>query len=195
MVGRHCTRYDIAVLRFDLQKTVQAAAVLIRQHAGRTSRLRLLKLLYIADREQLGSVGRSITGDHPHALKNGPVLTRTYDCIKGVDALAPTWLSHIANVGIDVVVASEPGQGRLSRAEVEKLQEVASRYAEVDDWALSDQTHAFAEWADTYPGGNTSLPIPTARLLAAVGVADLADKLAAEADAEADLDRLLLGNP
>jgi uncharacterized phage-associated protein len=61
--------------RFHFDRTLQASAYLLHLRKGRMSQLRLLKLLYIADREWLAESGYPITGDHARALKNGPVLT------------------------------------------------------------------------------------------------------------------------
>ena len=68
---------------FDLAKTVQAAALLLREHHNRMEYIRLLKLLSIADREMLARRGRTLTGDRAVAMKRGPVLSTVYDLIKG----------------------------------------------------------------------------------------------------------------
>ena len=72
--------------RFDFLKTLQASGVLLQLDANRMAYIRLLKLLYIADRELLAETGRTLTGDEAVAMKNGPVLSRVYDLIKGVGA-------------------------------------------------------------------------------------------------------------
>src|SRR5436190_24334529 len=65
-------------------KTAQAAAVLIRAEcATGMNYMRVLKLLYIADRECLRRYGRVITGDRAVATKRGPVLSVSLDLIKG----------------------------------------------------------------------------------------------------------------
>ncbi len=43
----------------------------------------LIKMLYLADRELLAKRGQPLTGDQPVSMKNGPVLTTTYDLTKG----------------------------------------------------------------------------------------------------------------
>ena len=73
--------------QFGTRKIVEAAAVLLRssQH-GRMGRLRLLKLLYIADRESLRETGRPIVGTKLVAMDLGPVHSEVYDLIKGARA-------------------------------------------------------------------------------------------------------------
>src|SRR5688500_4690350 len=79
------------VIPFNVMKVVQASAVLLKKHGGRMSRLRLVKLLYIADRESLSQTLRPITGDHPAAMEHGPVPSQTYDLIKRKHVDSPTW--------------------------------------------------------------------------------------------------------
>ena len=74
------------ILHFNITKTIQASAVLLKADPNHSmSRLRLLKLLYIADRESLTERARPITGDYPVAMDHGPVLSNTYNLIKGED--------------------------------------------------------------------------------------------------------------
>lgn len=180
------------LIAFDTTKTIQAAAVLLKQHAGRMSRLRLLKLLYIADRETLQETGRPITGDRVAAMKNGPVLSRTYDLIKGEDFAAPAWEEFIQREGPqDVRLRKEPGVGKLSRQEIAKLTAVSDRYSASDDWDIAEITHDFPEWKKNKPEGNSRAWIPLDDLLEAMGLLADKDRLLSEMQADADLDRLL----
>ena len=61
--------------RFHFERALQASAYLLRLDRKKMSYLRLLKLLYIADREWLAETGESITGDRAYAMKQGPVLS------------------------------------------------------------------------------------------------------------------------
>ena len=67
---------------FDERKAAQAASVLLDRHEGRMPYIKLLKLLYLADREALIETGLPITGDRFVSLKFGPVLSRVLDLIK-----------------------------------------------------------------------------------------------------------------
>jgi len=48
------------ILRFQHERATQAAARLLQRRGGRMSYMKLLKLLYLADRKALLSVGRPI---------------------------------------------------------------------------------------------------------------------------------------
>ena len=77
--------------RFHFEKTLQASAVLLGLDGGRMDRIRLLKLLYIVDRELLAEIGRPLTGDMAIAMKHGPVLSQVYDLIKGIAGRTSEW--------------------------------------------------------------------------------------------------------
>lgn len=177
---------------FKPMKAIQASAVLLKtRQSRRMSRLRLLKLLYIADRESLVTLGRPITGDRVVAMRNGPVLSGTYDMIKGEDSCAPVWEKYLRNVDNDVELTAEPGVGKLSKLEIEKLQEVAQRFEHQDEFDLSDYTHGFAEWIKNRPEGNTAKGISWDDIFGAVGLAEEKGALQRDLAAESAMRRLL----
>jgi hypothetical protein len=59
-------------LRFQLEKSLQAAGCLLELHGDCMEYVRLLKLLYIADREMVAEAGAPITGDRAVAMDHGP---------------------------------------------------------------------------------------------------------------------------
>ena len=66
----------------------------------------------------------------------------------------------------------DPGRGKLSKGEIEKLTEVAERYRSIDDWELSEHTHEFPEWRNHYQS-DASTPIPWHEMLEAQGKAEV----------------------
>jgi uncharacterized phage-associated protein len=161
--------------RFHLTKAIQAASVLLEyEKSRRMSSMRLLKLLYVADRESLAETGRPITGDHAVAMKRGPVLSRIYDLIRGQATRAGEWDRFVHTDRYEVELVADPGRGELSKGEVAKLLAVSQRYRDLDEWELSDLTHEFAEWKKHFPGGEGRGDIPWEDALAAQGRAELA---------------------
>jgi uncharacterized phage-associated protein len=176
-------------LRFDFLKTLQASAVLLQLDANRMAYIRLLKLLYIADRELLAETGRTLTGDEAVAMKNGPVLSRVYDLIKGVSPRSEEWSPFIDRVHYSVELKQDPGRGKLSKGEIEKLTEVTERFRTMDDWELSEYTHEFPEWKKHHePGAST--PIPWQEMLEAQGKAELVELVERNEAAHQYLDTL-----
>jgi len=154
-------------LRFNFERTLQASAYLLRLDGKRMSYLRLLKMLYIADREWLAETGESITGDRAFAMKYGPVLTSVYDFVRGHGSKAGIWDDYIHTDGYAVNLVADPGRGELSKAIVEKLSEITERYHHLDEFELSEHTHTFPEWTQHFDGGSS--PIPWQDILIAQG--------------------------
>lgn len=156
--------------RFDTEKAVQAAAALLRfEPSWRMTRLRLLKLLYIADREALKETGRPIIGHKVVAMNHGPLHSAIYDLIKGSRADENVWSDCIRNVDHhDLVLQKDPGAKRLSKYDLKRLEEVSTRFAEANDYDVALFTHEFDEWKKNFHEG-TSTVIPLTDILEAVG--------------------------
>jgi uncharacterized phage-associated protein len=167
------------LIPFNFLKTAQAAGILIKAEPGRRiSPVRLLKLLYMADRELLQERGRPIPGDRPIAMDHGPVPGRTYDIVKGTDYCSPTWDKYFRTAGRrDIELNLDPGVGRLTRREILSLREVSDRCGSMDDWALAELTHGFAEWQKNRPAEHAAREIPVQDLLEAVGLAPYHEEL------------------
>ncbi len=180
--------------RFSTKKTVQAAAVLLNLGRGRMDYLRLLKLLYIADRDSIARTGRPIIGNRTVAMKNGPLHSEVYNLIKGEHIDAPLWSEHIRKEGYEVELVNDPGVSELSAAEVRVLTEVSDRFALVSEWDIVEATHDFPEWAKNWPNGegNTSHTIPFEDILEAVGLSAEKDAILDEAREDAERDRLFM---
>jgi uncharacterized phage-associated protein len=165
------------MFQFDFQKALQAVGVLLEhERARRMNYMRLLKLLYVADREALLTTGKTITGDRAYAMKRGPVLSRVYDLIRGQEPRAGDWDRFVHTERYEVELVCDPGRGELSRSEVAKLREVSDRHRDLDEWALSDETHKLPEWAKNYPGTGSGGPISWEDVFAAAGRPDLAEE-------------------
>jgi uncharacterized phage-associated protein len=144
---------------FDSLKTTQAAAILLSLTDGVMDRMRLLKLLYIVDRELLAERGRTLTGDNAIAMNYGPVLSHTYNLVKGHENSPQDWDKHIRSVSKKVVLMGDPARGELSKREMDKLKEVSERYRQISTPGLSAHTHEFPEWIKNFVP-DTSRPIP-----------------------------------
>ena len=114
--------------RFEPLKTTQAAGHLLTLEGRVMDRMRLLKLLYIVDRELLAAKGRTLTGDRAVAMNYGPVLSHTYNLVKGKEQSPEDWNRYIRSVNKKLVLMGDPGRGELSKREIDKLKEVSSRF-------------------------------------------------------------------
>jgi len=150
-------------------KTIQAAGVLLAKHQGRMTQLRLLKLLYIANRESLRETGAFIIDDRVVAMEHGPVLSHTYDTIKNQTSDSLEWNRFIRREGFTLEVLQDPGISKLSKFEIELLDRVADDFAAMEEWKVVDHTHKFPEWAKNNPG-SSSKAIPFEDILSALGL-------------------------
>ena len=160
------------MLPFNAKKAVQAAAVLLKHSPGlQMPYLRLLKLLYIAERESLREVMRPVVGGRTVAMRQGPLHSDVYNLIKKQD---DPWVNHIRLDEYDVELISDPGDSELCDFEVELLSRIAEMYRGFTEWQLVDLTHGFEEWIKTYPDheARTSHPIHLSDILDAVGLHD-----------------------
>jgi uncharacterized phage-associated protein len=131
------------------------------------SYMRVLKLLYIADREALGETGRPITGGPAVAMERGPVLEEVYSLIRGQHPDMPLWDRYFRKDRYSLAMTEDPDVRQLSKYEIQKLQQVAEKYAELDEWDLSAITHGFPEWRKNDPG-QSSRRIPLEDMVQAV---------------------------
>jgi uncharacterized phage-associated protein len=158
--------------RFNFRRALQAAAFLLRQTPGsRMNYMRLLKLLYVAERECLQESSRVLLGGPVLAMERGPVLEEVYELIRGQHPDAPEWTKHFHTEHYHLVMHDDPGIGAITPFFARKLTEVAERYQEMDEWAMVDLTHQFPEWQKNNPG-KSSRPIPLHDILEAVGRAE-----------------------
>jgi uncharacterized phage-associated protein len=182
------------IIPFNTMKAVQAAAVLLNRHEGRMTRLRLVKLLYMADRESIAETLRPVTGDDIVAMDHGPVPTRIYRLICRRDVESPLWDAYITQQGDrDLALTADPGQGKLSRYELAKLAEVADRYRSLKDYKIADITHDFPEWEKNQPPEGSKQDIPLNDILEALGLSGYKDRIAAEEQAVGAFDEALAG--
>ena len=155
-------------MRFNEAKATQAAARLLRNRGGRMSYMKLIKLLYLADREALSRWGRPITTDAYVSMKHGPVLSGVLNLItEGEDpSFGQTiWAKHISEPEhFDVVLKEDSLGDLLSEAEDELLDETFQNFGHMNRWKLVDFVHTLPEWKD--PEGS-AFPIEYADILKA----------------------------
>jgi uncharacterized phage-associated protein len=121
--------------------------------------MKLIKLLYLADREALACWGRPITTDKYVSMDRGPVLSHILERIN--EGSAPNdpsfWAEHIKNAqDYSVSLDKSPGDGKLSEAEDNLLDEIFERFGHMTRWQLVDHVHTLPEWKN--PNGS-ALPI------------------------------------
>jgi uncharacterized phage-associated protein len=131
---------------FREDKATQMAARFLDLAGGRISYVKLLKLLYLADKQMLVERGHPITYDRWYAMKHGPILSATYDLIQGKTA-ATSWSEYICTDQFDLVLKGDPGSDDLSRAEDRIIDAVFEKYKDHKTWVLVSELHEeLNEW-------------------------------------------------
>ena len=164
---------------FNEEKATELAACML-SWGGSMKCIKLLKLIYLADRAALGREGHSISTDCWMSMKHGPVPIQTYRLIHQEDdpARHPVWNQYIENqADYCLGLKKEMGIKHLSAAEREIAEDVWKQYGHLPPWgpnSIVERTHRLPEWANPAenPHGPQATPIPVQRILLALKKSD-----------------------
>ena len=166
---------ELMPLRYREDRATQAAAHLLRLRGGTMSYLKLVKLLYFADRQALVELGRPISYDMYVSMPHGPVLSRTLNLI--TEEQEPhaehssywrRFISEPRDYEVSLVRDDIPGD-QLSRAEEDILDRVFAKYGRLSRWEIRDLSHRLPEWQD--PQGSC-VPISIKDILLRQGMSE-----------------------
>ena len=138
---------------FNEKRTAQAAAFMLHRAGGRLPLLKLMKLMYLAERESLRVHGEPITGDKLVSLPHGPVLSMTYDFMnKNLKCTAGGWDTWIENRSGHDLALKDPSMIRspeqdlleLSEGDQDILEEIWQKFGHMSQFELRDYTHSDA---------------------------------------------------
>ena len=177
------------------QKVAQMAAYLIRKDGERMAHLKLMKLLYLSDREAMSRYGFPMSGDSVVAMPHGPVLSQTLNLMDGDVESQPggweAWISDKENHEVSLRNSAFAFEelDQLSRADIEVLDAIWQQFGHMGKYEIRDYTHNHcSEWHD--PKGS-SHPIPLHNIFTALGRShEEAITLAENIEAERSVDRL-----
>lgn len=152
-------------LPFDEGKTTQAAALFLKLRGGQMSYMKLIKLLYLADRTSLLRYGKPITMDRWYSMKLGPVLSNVLNLITDPSLVDSTgaWSRFIsAPLGDREVrlLSDDIPNDRLSKADEMVIAEVFEKYGHFNRWDLVSLLHegqVAPEWKE--PPAGRRIPI------------------------------------
>lgn len=147
--------------QFDPQKAL-AAIVHILSRRGSVEKVKLMKLLYLADKRHFIKTGVPITGDRLVAMRLGPVPSSTLNMVNGLYPIDGGSVYDTLNVvNNDVFLRTPPGEGEsaLSASERETIDAVLNDHGDTYRWRLVEETHKLPEYIEHYVK-DTSTPIP-----------------------------------
>ncbi len=159
---------------FSAERSAQVAAFFTEKAGSRINVLRLIKLIYLSDRESMDRYGYPITFDRLVSMPHGPVPSMTLNLANGFAGKqdGQAWERWIHDRE-DHYVSLRSNEFRrddledLSDADFEVLEEVWAQFSAMSPFELSDYTHTHcAEWRD--PDGS-SFPIHDRDVFVALG--------------------------
>ncbi len=162
----------MVVSGFNVRKAAQVVAFFAREQGGSINVLKLVKLIYLADRESMNQFDAPILYDHMVAMDHGPVNSAAYDLINGT-AEGEGWSDFVGlRRGYDVPLAckvSDENLDELSKRDLRVLNAVWSKFGRMDKYQVRDYTHQNCpEWENPHGSSN---PIPYDRIFKFLGKA------------------------
>ena len=181
---------------FNERKAAQVATWFLRQNQGRMPHLKLIKLMYLAERSAMDKHGMLITGDRFVSMDQGPVPSLTLSYLNGEKQCGKdgwdAWISDKANHQVALVARAEvDALDELSAIEIDVLVDVWKKFGSMDKWALIDYLHDSKncpEWKD--PEGS-SFAIAYDAIFRALGRStDEAARLAERVEEQRNIDKV-----
>ena len=140
------------LLEFDYKKATQAINFLIRKEGGQIDKLKLIKLVYLADRYHLRRYGRPMVNDPYLAMTYGPVGSSVKDIAELSDflddterAYASTYLKQGATPH-KIVSIADVDEDVFSRSELEALSFAYKEFGAKSPSVLVNIAHVYPEW-------------------------------------------------
>ena len=135
---------------FDGQKATEVSARFIALSGRRINILKLVKLVYLLDRESIARRGVPVVGGAYLSMRNGPVTSEILDLINAGKLwhCETDWEQFISDRhNHEVELIGDPGSDHLSEFEMELIEELWHLHEHEDQWALAEWCHAnCGEW-------------------------------------------------
>jgi uncharacterized phage-associated protein len=141
---------------FDIAKAAQAAHFFITRERGEMEILKLVKLLYLADRLSFQRRRTAIVGGSYYSLPHGPITNEVLDLINGGTPQGDSdWERLISDRAEHRVATVMPlsEYDALSASDLRLLEETWTSFGSQGKWELRDWTHQHCEeWSDPQGG-------------------------------------------
>lgn len=158
---------------YDPVKAAQTIAYFAMREGNTINVLKVIKLVYLADRESVRLRGHPIQDEVRVSMPHGPVNSTTLDYLNGAYFDDGGWSEFLRdrednNVGLSKHDLTPDNLNALSERELGILDTVWGQFGHMDRFDLAEWAHNnLAEWQD--PNGS-STPIPMDRMMTAVGL-------------------------
>jgi uncharacterized phage-associated protein len=138
----------------ETKKIIQSACYILQQ-IGRSDKLKLVKLLYLADKCHLIRYGRTITGDEYWAMDYGPVGSTTKDILTFDEKFlsheykyATRMLKKVNDYDFEATEkCTQKNRDFLSDTDIEVLEFIIKHFGNKNKNELIKYTHRYPEWS------------------------------------------------
>jgi uncharacterized phage-associated protein len=143
---------------FDSKKASQVVLWLLHKHGGSMDKLKLIKMVFLADREHLVRYGRPIVGGKYVAMDLGLVSS---DLKNYVENETDAEDLPFAIQGEYNLFAKQPtDENWLSESELKILDRIYEDNKYIDSVKLGLMTHKYKAWKNNEPPKGSSRPVP-----------------------------------
>ena len=143
---------DRVRFRYDRRRAVQAMLWLLKDHGGAMNKLKLVKLIFYADREHLARYGRPIVGGDYYAMPLGPASSQLLDDLRSP---TPTEDFPLEVLGRRVLARGASDEDWLSESDIDILEHVNREYGRHDGIRLKDMTHQLEAYRKNFQHGSS----------------------------------------
>lgn len=155
------------------EKAAQVVAYFLLKGGGKMDKLKLVKLLYLTERESAQHRGRPMLYDEYYSLKHGPICSSSLNGLNG-ELDVEVWSRYIAKDGRkDVYVCKGVAQAyldQLSRSDIDIIARVWESFGWMTASQIRNWTHRHcAEYVEVEAG---RLPITLKQMALAIGYPD-----------------------
>jgi uncharacterized phage-associated protein len=162
--GKSMSESINTIFKFNEEKTTQIVAYIMQQEGVDMAKYtKILKLLYLLDKKWIEDTSEPITGDIYCSMHLGPVLSKTYNLMKGQKS--NYWSNYIARnpEGDDTFslnLLKDPGKSKLNKALIRIIDELIIKYKNYTYQRMVNELHTIVpEWEDPYKYEKKSLPL------------------------------------
>ncbi len=152
---------------FDSAKAAQIASYFATRSDGQIEKLKLVKLMYLAERESLARHAHPMFYDELYSMQHGPVCSSVMD---GLNGRIPSWKSYLSaknNIIRPTHAISRDEMDEVSDADFAIIEDLWARFSEMTASQIRNYTHRnCAEYQEIESG---RLPISYEDVFRAVG--------------------------
>lgn len=133
---------------------VQAIHYLLKNF-GEMDKLKIVKLIYFADKWQLIAAGRTITNDDYLAMRHGPAGSMVLNVLnRNEEYLEPEQLEFMDRYILQAKVGESSYKfmdrdmcyDQFSESDVSALGRIGEKFKSLDKWDIVNLTHKYPEW-------------------------------------------------